>query len=299
MGYPRIYKLDGDCSAGLSEKSREAINSASDTLNDVTAKRAADHGFGFGDVRPTFTGHEICTGDAWLHSVTLPVDESYHPTAAGQSGGYLPVMKANSPDRVDPKHGGRRFPPEATARCVGPQSEASLLPGGRRALHVPRPARRPPTRPPGRRPGPVPGRRRATRCVLARETATSGRQSRSAVAPAPPRPSSGRLTPQPGALFAIRPRGVQLGCGARHFSRRRRPRVSDTASATRPPNPQAHAAAASSRSPRPHPCASRSVMTAPVRGGEPHGVLPGSQGVRLGPGGRAPGFRVGEDTAGS
>lgn len=92
LGYPHIYKLGGDCGAGISEKSREAINSASDALNDVTAKRAADHGYSFGDVRPTFSGHEICSGDEWLHSVTLPVDESYHPTAAGQSGGYLPVL---------------------------------------------------------------------------------------------------------------------------------------------------------------------------------------------------------------
>ncbi|MFI8848960.1 SGNH/GDSL hydrolase family protein [Streptomyces sp. 891-h] len=94
LGYPHIYKLDGDCVVGISEKSRAAINAASDDLNDVTAKRAADHGFSFGDVRPAFSGHEICSGDEWLHSVTFPVDESYHPTAAGQSRGYLPVMES-------------------------------------------------------------------------------------------------------------------------------------------------------------------------------------------------------------
>ncbi|QHF95676.1 lipase [Streptomyces sp. NHF165] len=94
LGYPRMYKLGGSCSVGLSEKSREAINGAADDLNDVTAKRAADHGFGFGDVRPAFTGHEICSGDEWLHSVTLPVDESYHPTAEGQSGAYLPTLES-------------------------------------------------------------------------------------------------------------------------------------------------------------------------------------------------------------
>ncbi|NGO68791.1 SGNH/GDSL hydrolase family protein [Streptomyces boncukensis] len=92
LGYPRMYKLQGSCVLGISEKSRAAINAAADDLNDVTAKRAADHGFRFGDVRPAFTGHEICSGDAWLHSVTFPIDESYHPTAAGQSGGYLPTL---------------------------------------------------------------------------------------------------------------------------------------------------------------------------------------------------------------
>lgn len=96
MGYPRIYKLEGECSVGLSEVSRAAINSAADALNDVIAKRAADHGFTFGDVRDTFTGHEICSGDSWLHSVTFPIGESYHPTTNGQSGGYLPVMNASA-----------------------------------------------------------------------------------------------------------------------------------------------------------------------------------------------------------
>lgn len=95
LGYPRFYQLGGGCLAGLSEKERSAINGASDHLNTATAKRAADHGFTFGDVRQAFTGHEICSGSAWLHSVNwLNIGESYHPTAAGQSGGYLSVLKS-------------------------------------------------------------------------------------------------------------------------------------------------------------------------------------------------------------
>ncbi|WP_455354676.1 SGNH/GDSL hydrolase family protein [Streptomyces sp. SYSU K217416] len=95
LGYPRFYKLSGTCVAGLTERERAAINSAADHLNSATAKRAADHGFTFGDVVPTFTGHEICSGSAWLHSVNwLNIAESYHPTSAGQSGGYLPVLTA-------------------------------------------------------------------------------------------------------------------------------------------------------------------------------------------------------------
>ncbi|MBM7170834.1 SGNH/GDSL hydrolase family protein [Streptomyces sp. G44] len=93
LGYPRFYKLNGTCTSGLSERERAAINDAADYLNTATAKRAADHGFTFGDVTRTFTGHEICSGSAWLHSVNwLNIGESYHPTAAGQSGGYLPVF---------------------------------------------------------------------------------------------------------------------------------------------------------------------------------------------------------------
>jgi lysophospholipase L1-like esterase len=93
LGYPRFYKIGGSCIAGLSDTERSAINSASDYLNAATAKRAADHGFTFSDVASRFTGHEICSGSAWLHSVNwLNIGESYHPTAAGQSGGYLPAL---------------------------------------------------------------------------------------------------------------------------------------------------------------------------------------------------------------
>ena len=95
LGYPRFYKIGGSCVVGLSDKVRGAINDAADYLNTATAKRAADHGFSFGDVSGAFTGHEICSGSAWLHSLNwLNIGESYHPFAAGQSGGYLPVLNA-------------------------------------------------------------------------------------------------------------------------------------------------------------------------------------------------------------
>ena len=92
LGYPRFYKLGTTC-VGLSETKRSAINGAADYLDAAIAKRAADHGFTFGDVRTTFSGHEICSGSSWLHSVDWTnINQSYHPTAAGQSGGYLPVL---------------------------------------------------------------------------------------------------------------------------------------------------------------------------------------------------------------
>jgi len=95
LGYPRFYKLGTTC-VGLSETKRSALNGASDYIDAAIAKRAADHGFTFGDVRTTFTGHEICSSSSWLHSLELlNLGESYHPTAGGQSGGYLPVLNAN------------------------------------------------------------------------------------------------------------------------------------------------------------------------------------------------------------
>jgi hypothetical protein len=93
LGYPRYYQLSGTCVLGLSEKERAALNDAADHLNAVTAKRAADHGFTFAGVAGAFQGHEICSGSTWLHSVNwLNITESYHPTAAGYSGAYLPVL---------------------------------------------------------------------------------------------------------------------------------------------------------------------------------------------------------------
>ncbi|MEV5160383.1 SGNH/GDSL hydrolase family protein [Streptomyces sp. NPDC053728] len=94
LGYPRFYKLSGTCIAGLTETERGAINNASDVLNGVLAKRAADAGFTFSGVADEFTGHELCSGDAWIHSITIPIDNSYHPKAVGQSSGYLPAFRS-------------------------------------------------------------------------------------------------------------------------------------------------------------------------------------------------------------
>jgi hypothetical protein len=47
----------------------------------------------FEDVRPYFVGHQICDSSSWMHSTNwLDLDESYHPTASGQSGAYLPAL---------------------------------------------------------------------------------------------------------------------------------------------------------------------------------------------------------------
>ncbi|MFD9002901.1 SGNH/GDSL hydrolase family protein [Streptomyces sp. NPDC059582] len=92
IGYPRFYRIGATC-VGLSDTKRAAINAAADYLDAAVAQRAAAHGFTFGDVRSTFTGHEICSGSSWLHSLNwLDIGVSYHPTAAGHSGGYLPVL---------------------------------------------------------------------------------------------------------------------------------------------------------------------------------------------------------------
>ncbi|GAA1233942.1 SGNH/GDSL hydrolase family protein [Prauserella halophila] len=94
FGYPRFYEIDGSCNAGLSDTKRAAINSGADALAETISERARAAGFTFVDVRDDFAGHEICSDDWWMRSVTWPIDESYHPTATGHELGYLPALQA-------------------------------------------------------------------------------------------------------------------------------------------------------------------------------------------------------------
>ncbi len=94
MGYSRIYQLGGSCAIGLSETKRTAINQSSDVIAGVIAGRAAAFGFTFVDGRAAFAGHEICaSGTRWINSITWPIEESYHPNASGQNGGYYTALR--------------------------------------------------------------------------------------------------------------------------------------------------------------------------------------------------------------
>ncbi|MFC4912040.1 SGNH/GDSL hydrolase family protein [Actinomadura gamaensis] len=93
LGYPHLYYMNGGICIGLSTTKRTALNSAADTLDSTIASAASRASFTFSDVRPIFNTHELCSGDNWLNSVTIPIGNSYHPTALGQSSGYLPGFK--------------------------------------------------------------------------------------------------------------------------------------------------------------------------------------------------------------
>ena len=97
LDYPRFYHDKWYC-VGLSSTDRNKINEAADVLDGVISAAATRHGFAFADVRAAFgNGHEICDSGSWLHSVDgSDIVQSYHPTAAGQSGGYLPAFTAKA-----------------------------------------------------------------------------------------------------------------------------------------------------------------------------------------------------------
>jgi hypothetical protein len=96
LGYPEFYDLSESSSCiGLSTASRTALDGGADVLDGVIQTAAAKYGFTFVDVRPYFSGHEICDSDSYLNSVdVLDIDSSYHPTAAGQADAYYPALKA-------------------------------------------------------------------------------------------------------------------------------------------------------------------------------------------------------------
>jgi lysophospholipase L1-like esterase len=96
MGYPELYDLSQSSGCiGLSTTDRTDLNQAADTLDSVIQTQADDYGFTYVDIRPYFSGHEICDSSSWLHSVNiLDIDESYHPTASGQEDAFYPALKA-------------------------------------------------------------------------------------------------------------------------------------------------------------------------------------------------------------
>ncbi|MFD0684749.1 SGNH/GDSL hydrolase family protein [Actinomadura fibrosa] len=95
LGYPRLYKIVSVC-VGLSNTKRTALNGAADTLDGTISSASGRAGFTFSDVRDEFGGHELCSGEDWLNSVTIPIGSSYHPTAKGHRLGYLPALNGST-----------------------------------------------------------------------------------------------------------------------------------------------------------------------------------------------------------
>jgi lysophospholipase L1-like esterase len=96
LDYPDFYDLSQSSScAGLSTTDRTDIDQGIDLIDGVLQTAAAQYGDVFADIRPAFAGHEICDSDSWLNSIDwTDIDNSYHPTSAGQADGYLPVLTA-------------------------------------------------------------------------------------------------------------------------------------------------------------------------------------------------------------
>lgn len=92
LGYPDFYDTSVSFCIGLSGQDHTALNGAANDLDSVLAAAAGRDGARFVDVRGNFSGHELCDSDEWLHSISWPIGDSYHPNAAGQADAYLPAF---------------------------------------------------------------------------------------------------------------------------------------------------------------------------------------------------------------
>jgi lysophospholipase L1-like esterase len=95
LGYPQLFDLAHPaCIEGLSHIDEVHLNQAAAVLDATIAAAARKSGDVYGSVRATFTArHRLCGGDSWIHGIAFfNLDESFHPTAAGQALGYLPVL---------------------------------------------------------------------------------------------------------------------------------------------------------------------------------------------------------------
>lgn len=96
LDYPVFYQLNTFC-VGLSDTSHQKIDEGINILDGVINTAAISHGFKFADVRSIFVGHQLCSGDKWLHALNfLDLTESYHPTSDGQAYGYYPVFRGTA-----------------------------------------------------------------------------------------------------------------------------------------------------------------------------------------------------------
>lgn len=86
VGYPRLF--DGiDCSplTWFSKLEMTRLNAAADLIDQTIRTQARAAGFTFVDPRKAFKGHAVCDPDPWIHDLTYPLEESFHPTRAGQA----------------------------------------------------------------------------------------------------------------------------------------------------------------------------------------------------------------------
>lgn len=95
VGYPRIF-MGEDCNAltFFSPEEEARLNQTADQVNATTRAAATAAGFGFADPTSAFTGHAVCDDPEWINGLSDPIDDSYHPNAAGHAGGYAPTVGA-------------------------------------------------------------------------------------------------------------------------------------------------------------------------------------------------------------
>ncbi len=96
LGYPRLFSGATCTSAfGISSSEMTAANNLVNTMDAVTAARAAAYGFTYKSSIAAFTGHALCSSSSWLNGLSpFSISDSYHPNNAGQASGYTPLVRS-------------------------------------------------------------------------------------------------------------------------------------------------------------------------------------------------------------
>ena len=96
LGYPRVFST-ASCfgTLGISSTEEKDANALADAVDTLTASSAQQHGFTYKSAIVPWTGHAVCSSSPWLNGLNLfNTGESYHPTKAGHSAGYLSLVTA-------------------------------------------------------------------------------------------------------------------------------------------------------------------------------------------------------------
>jgi lysophospholipase L1-like esterase len=94
LGYPHLFTKTCLGAFGISSAEVTAANNLADAIDTVTKTEAAKYGFTYKSALAQFDNHGVCASSAWLNGLKLsPASDSYHPTAAGHSSGYTPLVR--------------------------------------------------------------------------------------------------------------------------------------------------------------------------------------------------------------
>jgi hypothetical protein len=96
LGYPHVFSTS-TClgTLGVTPTEEKDANLLADAVDGLMSSYAGKYQFVYKSAIGPWTGHAVCSLSPWLNGLNLfNTGESYHPTKAGHSAGYLPLVTA-------------------------------------------------------------------------------------------------------------------------------------------------------------------------------------------------------------
>ncbi len=123
-GYPRLFNgVDCNLLTFFNQTEMRRINEACNELDVLIRTVATSQALHFVDVRGRFTGHAVCSSDPFIHGLTSPVKDSFHPTTKGHSAYAEAVVGSLPMPAMAPAAPGARAPQPTTVQA--PVSETA------------------------------------------------------------------------------------------------------------------------------------------------------------------------------